>query len=156
MSGKLADSRSPSTSPTQRKHFPGALRLWFAFEGSEVRLLRWRSLDMRPPPSDPSRGRILTRPLTGSWIEVGDSRGRLLWLHLLHNPLHRWIEVPTPEGEYSNVAVDHPRGSFTVLVPDLPEARTIAVFATPDHPWRRGTAALEVGRFPFPNRARQS
>ena len=52
-----------------------------------------------------------------------------------------------PEHSVARVPVDVPKGVFMVLVPDIPEARDVAVVSSPPGELGARTAASEIARF---------
>ena len=139
--------RGPS--PAQRRPPTRVFRLWFALEGSEVKILRFRVLTMQAPPSEPIHSPKSNEGLTGAWIEVRDAAQRCLWRQTLYNPFGTRGEVRTDAGGFLNAAI-LPHGSLTVLVPELPEARHLAIFSSPLDPRRRFEPADQIAVIDFP------
>jgi hypothetical protein len=136
-----------------------AWRLTFRVEDDRVQLVAQERLTMAVLPSE-ELGRQDAR--SGFWHELQDSAGRPLYRRVTSNPLSTAVEVPTddPEQPLAYEQVARPAGTFSVVVPDLPEGRSVALFASrpgdipipprlgPDvlaHP--RGFQATEVARF---------
>jgi len=124
-----------------------ALRLWFAFDGAKVQLTRFWALSTSAPPSMPLGEGQPLEGVTGAWIELRDPDGRCLWRRILHDPFQTRIEGRAEGGGFTNAYRNHPRGSLVVLVPDLPHARTVALFGSPLERERRHEAAREVAAF---------
>jgi len=106
-----------------------ALRLTFQFDGDKVELINTERLEKLVPPmigDPPEEGRH-----TGEWLQVRDGDDRPLFTRLLNDPLRTRVEVHDPE-EGPRIIVGPPgRGTFDVLVPDLPEAAHAVLFASP-------------------------
>ena len=136
------DDQSMPTGPVQP---PAAIRLTFEYEGDEVRLVGQQPVDAVPLAGDEPA----TREESGFALEVRAGDGRVLHRRVLHQPMHASAEVfsPEPGANITRVAKAEDRGTFTVLVPALPDADHVALLAPPGH--RRGLAgpASEVRRF---------
>lgn len=106
-----------------------AIRFLFDYEGTEVRLLSRQSMSMLLPPSDPLEG---LEGFAGFWYELRDAKGKPLYRRIVRNPIQHLLEVHE-EGAASprTRLVDLPQGVFTVLVPDLPDAQTLALCSSP-------------------------
>jgi hypothetical protein len=98
-----------------------ALRLIFAYEGSEIRLTDVLALDKATRPSDPIQEKG-DRPRSGFWIELHGTGGRALYRQVMDNPVRFHAEVPDGKGGFTNRPIANPRGTFFVLVPDLADA----------------------------------
>jgi hypothetical protein len=85
---------------------------------------------------------------SGSWVELQDRQGRVLFERVLHDPFRSMVEVHYPPGRKSKV-VPGPRqaGEFEVLLPAIPEATTVVVWSSELDAERHNEAAREVGRF---------
>ena len=64
------------------------------------------------------------------WYELQDDRGALLYRRTQRNPLDPSVEVRTYEPERPLAYVDSglTEGEFTLLVPDLPDARSVVLY----------------------------
>jgi hypothetical protein len=125
-----------------------ALRLTFQFEGDKVQLINTERLEKLVPPmigDPPEEGHH-----TGEWLQVRDGDDRPIFTRLLNDPLRTRVEVHDPE-EGPHIVVGPPgRGTFDVLVPDLPDAAHVVVFASPALGKARGRGlrpAEPLGRF---------
>jgi hypothetical protein len=74
---------------------------------------------------------------------------------VLHDPAPVDVEVFDPDRGLRRVALDEPKGVFTVLVPDLPDAEEIAIVSSPIDLRKRESAARQVTRLPLPGRKRR-
>jgi hypothetical protein len=110
-------------------HPQGAIRLTFAYEGTEVRLLSRQTFTMVLPPTDPLDG---LEGQSGFWYELRDAGGRPLYRRIVRNPIQHHIEVHEAESDFpSRRMVEAPQGVFTALVPDLAEAQTLVLCSSP-------------------------
>ena len=109
-----------------------AIRLVFAHEGDQVRLVARQRVDMMTPPSDPLSP---AEGAPGLWAEVRDTEGRTLHRRDLPDVLGPGVEVfePDPARSASRADVERPPGAFAVLVPEIPEADHLALLAA-THP----------------------
>lgn len=106
-----------------------AVRFLFKYDQSKVSLVSQQPLMMLVPPSDPLQG---FEGLAGFWYELRDNTGRAIYRRVVHNPIQHHVEVHE-EGAASprRRLVDIPSGVFTIVVPDLPEAQTLALCSSP-------------------------
>jgi hypothetical protein len=124
------------------------VRLVFSYEGDEVRLVSRQRVEMIPPaiPSlTPERaaGARAGSPVAGCWFEVRDAQDRALLQQPMEDPIRRDVEVfsPEPGRSLSRRPQANPRGTFVLLVPDLPEGRDVVLLAAPLTPTAGGAAA---------------
>lgn len=118
-------TRAQSAPPPSR-----TLRLTFAYDENGIRLLRSQSVEMIAPPSvvpPPPKGQA------GYWFEVRDAKGELVHHRPLHDPVRNDLEVfsDDPKQSITRVPNPNPRGEFTVLVPDLPDAAALILMGPP-------------------------
>jgi hypothetical protein len=138
---------TPGYEPVDTRRFPSSWRLTFRYdEDGVVELADRVELPMIAPGSPgpmPSGGEY-----SGTWVELRDRQGRVLFDRVLHDPFRTMLEVHHPPGRRSQV-VPGPRqpGEFEVLVPAMAEATTVVVWSSPLQAERRNEAAREVGRF---------
>src|SRR5204862_6590081 len=71
---------------------------------------------------------------TGYWIEVHDDAGRVVYHQPLHQPIAIDAEAFSPDRTQSITRVPTPTraGQFTVLIPDVPGARTFELHGPAD------------------------
>jgi hypothetical protein len=114
---------------------PRALRLGFTYQGGRVRLSSRQRVEVTTPPSDPTTG---YGGESGFWYELRDADGRVLYRRVAESPIRFTVEVPVDDdlgaSELARVPVPEPEGVFTLLVPDLEEARTLALVSSPLDP----------------------
>lgn len=115
------DVRPPGSSRPFRK----TLRLTFRVAGGEVQLVSQERLEMICPPSigeRPEAGRH-----SGFWMELRDANDRVVFHRLLHSPLGNSVEVHSPDGKIRREFGAPVENIFEVLVPDVEDARAIAM-----------------------------
>lgn len=123
---------------------PQALRLTFAWQGAQVRLVGSERVAMLAP------GSLTTPPeagQTGYWFEVQDASGRAVYRRPLHKPIRIDVEAFSPDTRPSiaRVPVAPGEGRFTLLIPDTADGRTFALHG-PSDPARADEPARELVR----------
>jgi hypothetical protein len=123
---------------------PQALRLTFAYQGTQIRVIGSERIAMIvPAPSTPPP----EANQAGYWFGVRDAGGRLLYHRPLHNPIRVDLEAfsPDPRQSIARVPIAERQGEFTVLIPDVPDARTFELHGPAD-PERAAEPARELVR----------
>jgi hypothetical protein len=140
----MAD-RAASSSPRS------AVRLTFAYEGTEVRLVDRQHVEAIVPPGESER---LPDGASGFWIELRDKGGAPLYQRSLYQPVRMEAEVfPEDHDELPYyVPRSSPTGAFAIVVPDLPDAERAALYSSPPHPERANEAATKVLEVPLRGR----
>lgn len=146
--GSGRSSRVPEEDVAYRE----ALRLTFSFDGSQVQLMLVEPVEMIVPPSlaitdDP--------PTAAFWYELHDSERAVLYRRTRRHPLDPRVEVRTGDPERPLAQVDSGRttGDFTLLVPNIADARSVQLYhwsaapgsAEGDRKW----SPVELARFPL-------
>ena len=123
-----------------------ALRLTFSYSGAKIKLINQESIETRIPPSDEL---IEHEERSGFWYELKDKDGRTLYRRVLYKPIRYDDEFPSRrgDGKLSREKIPNPAGSFVILVPDTPIARTLVMFSSPFTPEESFKAAKEFARF---------
>lgn len=138
--------------PAQQAEPNRAIRLLIEYDGSDFSIGRSWPVETLAPASHS----LDARPrASGFWIELRDGDDKLLYRRVLHNPVQADVEVFDPDRGPRRVALDEPRGVFTILVPDLPEAEEIAIVSSPTDLRKRESPARQVARLPLPGRRRK-
>ena len=123
-----------------------AVRLVVEYDGDTLRVISRQEVAMATPPSDPVRG---FEEETGFWLELRDSKGQTLYRRVMHNPVASDVEAFDPEKGITRHTVERKRGVFTVLVPALPEAQTVAFSSPPVTGERALEKVRRLAEFPL-------
>ncbi|MBO3750431.1 hypothetical protein J5X84_30490 [Streptosporangiaceae bacterium NEAU-GS5] len=140
------------------------IRLVFSYEGDQVSLESAQRVEMLPLPSHAVSG---YDGEAGFWVEVRDGADRVLHRRVLHEPMPHSVEVfpESADDQFTQAPVAEPRGSFDVIVPDIPGAQVVGVFASLPEPAPPAESAVdaaarvsagrirparEIARFPLP------
>ena len=120
---------------------PPAVRYDFSSVGREVKLESRQKMEAVLSPS----AVLPAGPVTGSWVELQDPAGKVLYRVLVHDMLGRVQEAPAEDRQHLvNVEKKIPANSFWVKLPDLPNGKTVVLFASADDQ----SPATVVARFP--------
>jgi hypothetical protein len=131
---------------------PRSLRLFFEYDGDNVKLVSVQRIEMMPPPPQAPPP---DTPRPGAWFELRDANGQSLYRRVIHDPLSGDLEVPTadPDRPLARVQSAQKRGVFHVVAPDIPQARRIALSSVPmaaPVSGRAAEAAPRVHEFELP------
>jgi hypothetical protein len=111
---------------------PGPVRrLTFEYDGDQIRLVSEQHVRMIAPPSQPLEQ---AEALGGFHVLVRDEQERPVYRFTRTSPIKHDAEVfnePGAERSVQRVAVDHPKGAFVVLVPEVPGAKTVELVGHP-------------------------
>jgi hypothetical protein len=127
---------------------PQTWRFTFAYRGDQVRLVSQQSVEMlTPAPATPSP----QSGESGFWAELRDVNDASLSFRVLHDPFRAVIESysPGPTPAIRPREVSQREGTFVVLLPAIPEARSVVLFGSPAEARATGQAARELARFPL-------
>ena len=125
---------------------PRTLRLTLAYAGEEVRPAAARVVAMIAPGGSVAPAR---EGQAGFWIEVHDTAGQLVFQRTLVNPMPQDVESFDPRGGITRHARPLARGTFEVLLPDLPEAATFTLWGSVTAPGAQPPAARPLVRTSF-------
>lgn len=122
-------SNKEKDNPPQKRFLPKATRLIFEYEGESIRLIEQQNVDMiipTAPNSVPSKQK-------GFWIEVKDHKSKVLFSKTQQNPIRQDVEVFSDKSGENIVRRPalHAKGTFVVLIPNLPEASSIDLLTMP-------------------------
>ena len=124
------------------------LRLTFSYRGQDIELVSTQAVDMKVPPADALRWDEKT---SGFWVVLRDAGGQPLYRRITSDPIQTSVEYPSddPKRPLARQDVAAPEGVFVVLVPDLPQARTVALFSSggTSAQERTAVAAREIAAF---------
>jgi hypothetical protein len=125
-----------------------ALRLTFTYQGTSVQLASKQSVDMMAPPSDPISD---FTGQAGFWYELRDSSSNPLYRRVMQNPIQFDMEAPADDPNNDSglqrVAVQNPSGMFTLVVPRLDQAQTLALVSSPLDPESLADQATDLATF---------
>jgi hypothetical protein len=148
--GFFAGSSEPGRRPEEDVAHRSTLRLTFSYRERRVQLILMEEIEMLVPPSMD----ITSRPPGAEfWYELQDGRRAPLYRRTQRNPLDPSVEVLTDNPERPFAVVDSGRteGEFTLLVPRLPEARSVVLYewSLPEDAIQRDLppAPSEIARF---------
>ena len=126
---------------------PGPVRrLTFEYDGDQIKLVSDKPVTMIVPPVQPSEAQPGHGALS---LVLRDDADRAL-LHVTRaNPIRYDAEVFSPDGDRTmqRVPVERPKGAFTILVPDHPDARKIELIGTPLKPEAHAEPARSLATF---------
>jgi hypothetical protein len=124
---------------------PHALRLTFAWRGTQISLTGGERVAMIVPASAPEPQDAAAT--SGYSFALLDANGNVIYRRPLHGPLRIDTEAYAPgRGRaIERVPLAATEGQFTVLVPDLADARTFRLTGPAD-PTRSGDRATELIR----------
>ena len=132
-----------SSTPHSDENALPTLRVTFAYEGNQVRVVSRQAVDMRAAPSDPVYD---YQGQSGHWFEVHDASGRVIYRRNTHDLMPVDVEAPSgdPERPFTRAKTER-RGTFVLTIPNVSQAQSIVLFASPEDDARK--AAREIGRF---------
>ena len=121
---------------------PHALRLTFAYRGTQIRLVGVERIAMIVPASIDETTDATT---SGYSFALLDANGRAIYRRPLHNPIRIDAEVFSPgkDRPIERVPMSTSEGRFTLLVPDLPDAHGFSL-SGPIDPARGHEPASEL------------
>lgn len=143
-------ARTPDADPIDTRVYRTSWRLTFRFDGETVELAAAERIAKvapggpMPPPADTK--------LSGSWVDLTDRRGRILFRRVLHDPFRTTAEHHSPDGQIDIVRRPPQAGEFQVVVPDMPDGADVAVWSSPLEPEAALDPARELGRFRLSDR----
>lgn len=142
--GFTLDTPEAGRRPEEDVAHRNALRLTFSYKGLQVELTLMEAIEMIVPPSLEIASRP---PVAEFWYELQDSKQNPLYRRVQRNPLNPSIEVPTgnPEKPLAHVNAQRTEGEFTLLVPNLTQARSIVLYT-----WSLPSKAAERDVYPSP------
>lgn len=144
---KRTRTSSKTKATGARAKSPRAMRLTFAYDGDDVKLVSKQSVEMVAPPSDPIKGSAQQK---GFWAELKGAKNKTLYRQVMHNPTRNDAEVfsDDPAQSISRAPAPKRKGVFVVVVPetDKGEAVTLVRSATYKKGADRGLRSLATER----------
>jgi hypothetical protein len=123
------------------------VRLIFEYQGDEVQLVNQQKVRMiRPTTSVQPQN----DEQANFWYELKNSQDQSIFRQAVPNPISFDTEVfSNDEGEASvyRQRLEQSKGTFILLIPDLPESDSVLLFSQPLEPSARSDRPTELGRF---------
>jgi hypothetical protein len=126
-----------------------ALRVTFQYKGTNIRKIGQQRVEMIALPSHPTEG---YEGQVGFWVELRDQNDKTVYRRVIRNPIHVHREVFAAEEELTRrPIIKTARGTFEIVVPDIPEAPNLVLFGTPQPlPTPLRSPHIEAARPPIP------
>ena len=137
----------PAPNQLDTRRYRTSWRLTFRFEGRQVTLVRRERLQKVAPATTaetPTPGAN-----SGAWLTVLDGHGQPVFHRLLSDPFRTRAEHHSPDRRIELHVREPESGEFTVIVPEIPGATEVALYASPTERERMRAAAAEIGRYPL-------
>ena len=108
-----------------------AVRLTFSYEGNRIDLVSKQKIQKRLPghiSPDIQKGQT-----PGFWLELSNDNRRLLYRQIIDNPIRIDTEVfsENPNESITRHELADIKGAFSLLIPDIPNARNLDLFGSP-------------------------
>jgi hypothetical protein len=110
---------------------PGrATRLTIEYDGDDLKVVATQSVKMMVPASDDRYG---LEGRSGFWIELQAEDQECLYRKVMPEPMADQMEAPSgdPEKPFTRTPPQRAKGVFTLLVPELSEARQLYLCSSP-------------------------
>jgi hypothetical protein len=110
---------------------PGrATRLTIEYDGDDLKVVATQSVKMMVPASDERYG---LEGRSGFWIELQSEDQECLYRKVMPEPMADQMEAPSgdPEKPFTRTPPQRAKGVFTLLVPELTEARQLCLCSSP-------------------------
>lgn len=132
--------------PFERKRHTKSLRLWFRFKDDHIDLVRQEPVQIIASPSIgsiPKEGKN-----SGTWIELCDKKDQCISTRIVPGDPFLHITEQVLDGKMVAVVSERESGTFDIVVPYLPEAKSILLFASRERTKARTPKAAKcIGRF---------
>jgi hypothetical protein len=104
-----------------------AIRLTFSYKATDIKLISQNKIEKKLPPSSNISNK------SGFWFEVIDDKQNVLYQRIISNPIRTDIEVFSNEPKESIMRqkISQIEGVFSLLIPDLPDAKSFSLFSSP-------------------------
>lgn len=114
--------------PVHRQGPGPVLRVTIELRNGEWSVIdRFHAPEMTIPPPDDFAALVGDRLVVGSWFEVLDGEGEVIYRKRMMAP-RRGVEVAHPDGSMSRVDADRRLFSNDLLIPDVPEAEFVHLY----------------------------
>jgi hypothetical protein len=105
--------------------YHSSLRLLFSYSKGAFQLEKITKIQMLCPPGQVEF--LTPKKHIGYWLELQSEDKAPLFQRVLHHPQLHSVESFEPDGTIQRIFGEMPATTFDVLVPDIPNARSIAV-----------------------------
>jgi hypothetical protein len=128
---------------------PGrATRLTIEYDGDDLKVVATQSVKMIVPASDDRYG---LEGRSGFWIELRSEDAECLYRKVMPEPMADQMEAPSgdPEKPFTRTPPQRAKGVFTVLIPELAEARQLCLCSSPRtdrRGWARPVAVIDLSK----------
>lgn len=139
--------RTESDGTADMRSYRTCWRLVFRFDGSRITLdhrERQQRIAVGTPPYRPVAGRN-----SGTWLELVGRSGEVLFHRLLHDPLRTRAEHHSPDRRIELHVRDPLPCTFEAVIPVIPGAAEVILYASPFGREQMFEAAAEIGRYPL-------
>jgi hypothetical protein len=131
--------------PVDTSRYPTSVRVLFAFDAEGVHVKSMTQVEMTAPTTPfplPERA-------TGTWVQLCDSAGDVLFYRILYAELYpRRVEQAGADGKLTTVASPTNEGEFDVVLPLIDAATEIQVIRYPPRPDGGGSPKPQRWTFP--------
>jgi hypothetical protein len=123
-----------------------AVRLTFRLDGSQLLLTSQQAMTKVAPASDATEG---YDGHSGSWLEISDRSGNVVYRRVLHHPIQHDVEVPSsaPGQPFKRHLLDTPQADFDVLVPEYDGPVTVSIYQSTHRAGAPSGPSEELARF---------
>jgi hypothetical protein len=108
-----------------------ARRLTFQYKDTNIKLISQYLVDKVLPPTSPL---IKSESKSGVWYEINDNQQNIIYSRGIANAIQTDVEVFSNESEEESIIrqnVPKIEGTFSILIPDVPEAKSLSIFSNP-------------------------
>jgi hypothetical protein len=108
-----------------------ARRLTFQYKDTNIKLISQYKIDKVIPPTSPL---IKSESKSGVWYEITDDQQNIIYSRGIPNAIQTDVEVFSNEAEEESIIrqnVPQIEGTFSILIPDRPEAKSLSIFSNP-------------------------
>jgi hypothetical protein len=145
---KIKDNpnKDPGDSTYVPKKWNRGIRLIFSYQDTKVDLISQQDVEMIIPPSKDVN---YDRDQSGFWYDLHDKDGKILYHNYVFNPIQTSVETlsDNKDGSFKRIPIEHPKGVFTLLIPQINEAQKLILYSSPIEPQHEFKKAKEIAHF---------
>jgi hypothetical protein len=107
-----------------------AIRLTFQYKDTDIKLISQYKIDKIIPPTS----LIKSENKSGVWYEITDDQQNIIYSRGIPHAIQTDVEVFSNEPEKESIIrqnVPQIEGTFSILIPDRPEAKSLSIFSNP-------------------------